>query len=52
MPTMMMILLCLSSALAIAISCLWPWEKFVPPALTFVEREIAVFRSSNWVVPV
>lgn len=36
--TMMMTLLCLNNALAMAINCLCPCEKFAPPALTLVVR--------------
>lgn len=37
-------------ARAIAISCLWPCEKLVPPAETFVSNEIVVLRSMSVVV--
>lgn len=37
-------------ARAIAINCLWPCEKFVPPADTWVSREIEAFTSTVVVV--
>ena len=34
-------------ARAIAISCLWPWEKFVPPGDTFVSSVMELFESTS-----
>lgn len=39
-------------ALAMAISCLCPWEKFVPPADTFVSSEMKLFGDSTSAIAV
>ena len=39
--------LCRNNARAIAISCLWPCEKFVPPADTCVSRVTVVLASTS-----
>ncbi len=36
-----------SNALAMAISCLCPWEKLVPPGETFVSKDTVVFASTS-----
>ena len=43
----MLIELLLRSARAIAISCLWPWEKFDPPAATKVSNDTVTLASTS-----